>query len=157
MTHNAPTLPEAGASLMRFKRSKQVHRLMPIAALILATVLASCQKKPATAPENHSPTILSVIAFPDTIGPSDSTTVVCTASDQDGDSLVYDWQTDARLRVQGALTGDDGIFATRANAHVFYNANLSNPINDSAWVYCTVQDRRGGAESRIVFIALRRR
>ena len=96
--------------------------------------------------------IHGLVAFPDTIGPSDSTIVVCTASDADGDTLVYDWETDARLNIQG--TRNRYLNAQLSSQHTFYNANLPNPINDSAWVYCLVRDRRGGGVGRSVFITL---
>jgi hypothetical protein len=107
-------------------------------------------------PTNHSPVLTNLVAFPDTMGPSDSTVVVCTASDPDGDTLVYDWLTDARLTIQGAHAGDSFLNNQPSPKRTFYNANLSNPINDSAWVYCDVRDLRGGAGDRHVFITLRR-
>jgi hypothetical protein len=68
----------------------------------------------------------------DTTGPSDSMVVVCTASDPDMDSLVYDWETDARLNIQGTRTWNKYLNQQRSPSQTFYNANLSNPINDSA-------------------------
>src|SRR5437899_2680394 len=87
---------------------------------------------------NHDPVITAMVALPDTIGPSDSTVVVCTASDPDGDSLVYDWETDARLNIKDTPTWNKFFNNQPSPQHIFYNANLPNPINDSAWVYCEV-------------------
>jgi hypothetical protein len=106
-------------------------------------------------PTNHPPVIINLVAFPDTIGLSDSTVVVCTASDPDGDSLVYDWETDARLNIDGNSTWDKFFNNQPSPQHTFHNANLPNPINDSAWVYCAVRDPRGGGSGRHVFITLR--
>lgn len=104
---------------------------------------------------NHAPVITALVAAPDTIGPSDSTIVMCTASDPDGDSLVYDWETDARLDIKGTPTWNKYYNNQLVPQQTFYNANLSNPINDSAWVYCSVRDPRGGGSGRHVFIILR--
>jgi hypothetical protein len=130
---------------------------MLLLALLSAAVLSGCQDNEdlPTHPRNHPPVISALVAIPDTIGPSDSTVVVCTATDADGDSLVYDWQTDARLNIQGTPTWNKYVNNTRSPSRTFYNADLSNPINDSAWVYCHVRDPRGGGTGRHVFIILR--
>jgi hypothetical protein len=126
-------------------------------ALILSTAIAGCQKDGVTPPKpmNHSPVIDSIIAVPDSLGPSDSTIVSCFASDIDGDTLVYDWHTDARLNIQGTPTWNKHLNAQRSPYHTFYNADLPNRINDSAWVYCEVHDRIGGGASARVYIILR--
>ena len=126
-------------------------------ALALQAALYGCQKQATQPvyPRNHSPVIDTLVALPDTIGSSDSTVVTCTATDPDADALVYDWETDARLNIEGTPTWNKGLFNTRNPSHKFYNANLPNPINDSAWVYCTVRDSRGGGAGRHVFIILR--
>ncbi len=111
---------------------------------------------PGFPPNNHSPTITNLLALPDTIGPSDSTVVHCLATDPDGDALVFDWQTDARLDIQGTPTWNKYLNEQPSSSHTFYNADLSNPINDSAWVYCSVRDPWGGGASRHVFVILRR-
>jgi hypothetical protein len=98
----------------------------------------------------------ALAALPDTIGPSDSTIVVCSARDPDGDPLVFDWQTDARLNIQGTPTWNKYLNEQPSPRHTFYNANIPNPINDSAWVYCSARDLRGGGFGRHVFIILKR-
>jgi hypothetical protein len=127
--------------------------------LLLPPALLGCHNaaKPTYPefPPNHSPVIDDLIAFPDTIAPSDSTVVMCSATDPDGDSLVYDWLTDARLIIQGAHAGNSYLNNQPSPRRAFYNANLPNPINDSAWVYCDVRDLRGGGADRHVFIILR--
>ena len=127
-------------------------------AVIVQVALFGCHSPsptPPVYPHNHAPLIDSLIAIPDTIGSSDSTVVTCFATDPDGDSLVYDWLTDARLQIKGARPGDPFLNAQPSPSCTFYNANLPNPINDSAWVYCSAQDRRGGGVGRHVFIILR--
>jgi len=128
-----------------------------LATLLIQAALCGCKKEPTTVipPQNHAPVLDSLIAYPDTIGPSDSTVVVCYARDPDGDSLAYDWLTDARLRIKGNPDWKNYLNQQRVPSLTFYNANLSNPINDSAWVYCSARDLRGGAAPRRIFIILR--
>jgi hypothetical protein len=125
----------------------------------LQAALGWCDTKTVqpTYPRNHSLVIDTMVAVPDTIGPSDSTVVTCTAAaaDADGDSLFYDWQTDARLNTQGTPTWNKYFNNQLSPSQKFYNADLPNPINDSAWVYCEVRDARGGGAGRHVFIILR--
>ena len=141
------------------QRMPQRLRLL-LAALILQVIVCGCDNEGArqglpAAPTNRSPVIEGLSAFPDTIGPQDSTIVLCTASDADADSLVYDWLTDARLIIQGAHPGNSYLNNQPSPRRTFYNANLSDPISDSAWIYCDVRDLRGGAGDRHVFIILR--
>lgn len=130
-----------------------------LAAVLILAALCGCNQQPTypryDAPRNNFPVIDGLIARPDSIGPSDSTVVFCSASDADGDPLVYDWETDGRLDIQGTPTWNKYLNNTRTPFHTFYNANLRNPINDSAWVYCRVRDTRGGGVGRSVFIVLR--
>jgi hypothetical protein len=74
---------------------RHVPRSLPLflAALHVEAGICGCRSKvPTKAPYriNHSPVIDSLVAFPDTIGPSDSTVVVCYARDPDGDPLRYE-------------------------------------------------------------------
>jgi hypothetical protein len=68
----------------------------------VALTVGACGDRNPTTPENHSPVIVSVSAFPSTIHRADSALVIVDATDADGDTLVYDWTTDARLRISGA-------------------------------------------------------
>ena len=137
-------------AIRAFLRTPQLLALLP-----LLTALAGCEDNDLpTPPNNHSPVINTLVAFPDSIGPSDSTVVVCGAYDMDGDSLVYDWQTDARLDIQGTPTWNKNLNNTRSPSHTFYNANLGS-THDSAWVYCHVRDPRGGGTGSRVYIILR--
>lgn len=127
--------------------------LISIALLVVSCGCGNTQW-PTLAAHNHSPVVHGLSAFPDTIVPSDSTVVTCSATDADGDTLVYDWKTDARLNIAGTPTWNKQLNAQLSPQHTFSNADLPNPINDSAWVYCLVRDRRGGGADREVFIVL---
>ena len=123
-------------------------------ALALGATIVGCSKKNPTAPapENHNPVISSVVLFPQTIGPGDSVIVVCTASDPDGDSLVYDWITDTRLRVKGSPFGAY-LFSSNSNAQVFYYGTPPMPT-DTAWIKCFARDLRGGSDGRMLFLPM---
>ena len=135
--------------------------LLLLAAFLFALAGCSDQRvEGPTLPTNHDPVIDSLVAVPDTIGPSDSTVVTCFARDPDNadrDSLVYDWLTDSRLRIPGQPAWDNNFLNNQPSPRcTFCNTNLPNPINDSAWVYCSARDPRGGGAWRQVFIILRR-
>ena len=121
----------------------------------LAAVLGigACREYP-TRSVYRRPTISSVTVFPTVIGQGDSAIVTVFATDPDGDPLVYDWMTDGRLIIQGGHSGGSYLFHTASNSRVFYRST-SLPYNDSSWVWCTVSDVRGGADSRRVLVLLR--
>jgi len=50
--------------------------------------VGACSQDPVK--PDRAPVIASLVAYPDSMGPSVSAVVVCTASDPDGDILVYD-------------------------------------------------------------------
>ena len=131
--------------------------LVFVAPVLVQAASCGCSKTqdPVIIPVNHSPAIDSLVAFPDTIRPSDSTVVTCYARDPDGELIVYDWETDARLRIQGNPPWDRHLNQQLSPSHTFYNANLSNPINDSAWVFCGARDLRGGGTGGRVWVLLR--
>ena len=80
------------------------HRIRPFAMLlILAVTGAGACREFATQPIYRSPVISSVVAFPTTLGPGDSTLITVFASDPDGDSLVYDWHAHNGLVIKDAL------------------------------------------------------
>ena len=122
--------------------------------LLVALALAAsgaCGAHNPTRPVNHSPIINSVNIFPATIGPTDSAIIVVSATDPDGDSLVYDWITDDRIRLRGARPGDPFLYNTSFNAEVIYTNILSAPL-DTAWVSCGARDRKGGGATRTVLV-----
>jgi hypothetical protein len=90
-------------------------------------------------------------AFPDNVGPSDSTVVVCEATDADGDTLVYDWITDSRFVIKGNPPDVHELYETTSNAHVFYR-NYVSPTDTTAWVQCIARDHKGGAAGYVLTI-----
>ena len=120
--------------------------------VILLFTCIGCDHSPTQPAVNRDPAIASLIAFPSSIGPGDSTIVICDASDADGNTLRYDWVTDARLVIKGKSPNDNVYFNSPYNTQVFYYG-IPSPF-DSAWVECDVQDGRGGVAIRKVRIAL---
>ena len=106
------------------------------------------------APVNQYPVILSLRVFPNVINRTDSVIVICGAADRDGDTLVYDWETEGRLAVQGAPSGTEFLYNTLDPTRVFYPAYVNSPV-DTAWVECCVRDRRGGEACKIVHLIVR--
>lgn len=115
----------------------------------------SCDDNPVDSkPENRRPVILSLTVFPEVIGPSDSAIVVCNAFDPDGDTLVYDWITDARLKIKGALPpGDTRLFNTFENSRIFYPTQQAI---DTVWVQCFARDRKGKSDAELVLFIVKR-
>lgn len=133
---------------------KPIHGLSAI--LLTVLIACGCHAQRGVEPVNRRPVITGLTALPDTLNPSDSCIVFCEARDPDGDTLVYDWRTDARLTLEGDPLHEGEVFATRSNTHKVFNANLANPINDSAWVQCFAHDRRGLSDNRFIYVLLRR-
>jgi hypothetical protein len=123
---------------------------LTISLLLIGAILSACSHNPAEPPAG--PTILSVIARPDTVGPSDSTVVTIIGHDPNGDALVYDWVTDARLIIQGTRPNQSWLYNTHSNVHTFYTGpDYRSPV-DTAWVQCFVRDLKGGQDSRTINI-----
>jgi len=127
---------------------RRPHRLLLLAVLTLGVEGAGCDRSsPSTRPVNHYPVMTSLTVHPTNIVTSDSAVVTCVATDQDGDTLVYDWQTDLRLRIRGT---DLPIKSnTYNNAEWFYPNYLPTQV-DTVWVFCGVRDSRGGVAGRVV-------
>lgn len=141
-----------------------IRARLPFAlSLLIIVFICSCNKQPIRPtpsiylPTNHSPILDSLIAVPDTIGPSDSVVVHCYAREPDGDSLFYDWLTDARLKIPGQPSFSSNYLNNQLSPSLtFINTNLSDTTNDSAWVYVLVRDGKGGGADRHVFIIMHR-
>jgi hypothetical protein len=73
--------------------------------------------------------------------------VVCNATDPDGDPLLYDWITDARLRIKDA-PGKVYLFGSHSNTQRFYIGILSGPV-DTGRVECTVRDLDGDDQGHL--------
>ena len=131
-------------------RSKTWQVLVP--ALIIPASIGACGDHNSVTPKNHNPVMSSLLASPQVLGPSDSALVTCNASDPDGDRLVYDWVTDARLRIKGSPFGVY-LFDSPNSSQVFYVGILRAAV-DTAWIQCTVRDHRGGGDARILFLFL---
>ncbi|MDP3148977.1 MAG: hypothetical protein Q8N83_07590 [Ignavibacteria bacterium] len=122
---------------------------------MLLTIIG-CEDNPTDAKksENHSPTIFSLIVFPDIVGPQDSAIVICNAFDPDGDTLVYDWITDARLRIKGANPPSDSrLFNTFEDSRIFYPTQRAI---DTVWVQCFARDRKGKSDAKLVLFIVRK-
>ena len=115
----------------------------------LGLSLNACNSRDPVKPSNHSPIIHSLTVVPDTLGPGDSTLVTCDASDPDGDTLVYDWTTDLRMRIKGAPPDYPIKNNTLNSAETFY-LNYTPTRPESAWATCEVRDRLGGGAIRAV-------
>ena len=117
--------------------------------LVCSVGISACEDQNPVRPTNKNPSIKSLIAFPSAIAPSDSVIVACQATDLDGDSLVYDWITDARLIPRDARPGDFEVYNTPSSTQVFHRSTVT-PISDTAWVRCYVRDLRGGVDTKRV-------
>src|SRR5262245_25296297 len=84
--------------------------------------------------------ISSVVAFPTTLGPGDSTLITITASDPDGDTLVYDWAPYNGLTTKG---GNSNTLNHVPNASMVFYAPMTWSY-DTAFVWCYATDARGG-------------
>ena len=120
------------------------------AVFLLVSVLGTgaCRKY-VTYPIYRRPVISSVVAFPTVLGPGDSTMVTVSATDPDGDSLVYDWDAFNGLIVKG---GDNFIHNTHSTSMVFFRSTTWPFPNDTAFVRCSASDQKGGSDSRQVLI-----
>lgn len=126
------------------------------AIIIYATLLlncSGCDDASPVQPQNNSPEILSLDVFPNVIGPSDSVIVICEAIDPDGDTLVYDWITDARVRIKGSQYF--WLYHTSENTRIFYPTNINNVPVDTLWVQCIVRDVKGGSTDGLVLFMVK--
>ena len=116
---------------------------LPTLILVAMLCLSGCGAETPLAPANHSPVVLSLIAFPTTIGPGDSAIVVCTATDADGDTVVFDWYSDCRL-IKQWQGQHDGIMYGAGNTMVVHAGTCVDVPVDTGWISCSVRDGWGG-------------
>lgn len=127
--------------------------LIPLALLVVMTI-HGCDDSTTKPPANRYPVLVSLTVAPDSITTTDSATVTCVATDADGDTLVYDWDVDSRLRISGNPPGIPIKSNTLNNAEVFY-LNYNPTTVDSVWVVCTTRDRMGGSATRSITLFAR--
>jgi len=137
-------------------RSRRAFVLLCGILLVGSTVGAGCKKTPARfiLPPNDPPVMDSLTATPSSLGAGESTIVRAYATDPDGDRLVYDWLTDSRLKINGALPWDNFLYNTDSSWRGVHNADLPNRISDTAWVRCRARDGKGGEASLRIEILL---
>ena len=126
-------------------------------ALVLMPGAVACRKF-VTEPIYRSPVISSVVAFPTTLGPGDSTLITVYATDPNGDALVYDWEAVNGLVTREGNVERDHFYNTPGNSRVFYYSPAwphPYPV-DTAYVFCYVRDGKGGGDGQRVRIFYRR-
>ena len=113
---------------MSKKEHKKTYRkrYLAIVGIVVAAVVISILLHTMLA--NHRPAITSLAAELESVLPSGSCQIVCTASDRDGDELGYGWSADG-----GGITGEGATVTwTAPNSEGSYN------------VIVTVTDGHGG-------------
>jgi hypothetical protein len=88
---------------------------------------------------NETPVISSLIANPSSVNINETTTITCTASDQDGDILTYDWWIKTEGIFEGSTSGPSTIWKA-PNAEGNYT------------ITCTVNDGKVNSETISVII-----
>ena len=130
-------------------RPMQLSLLCPI--LLFAALLAGCTKSTTPTLQNHRPVIFSIRLFPSSINVNDSLLIVVNAYDPDADTLVYDWETDGRLHIQGARPGFLAVYNTYDNARTCYPIpSAIQDAVDTLWIKCYARDGRGMSDNRTV-------
>jgi hypothetical protein len=125
-----------------------------IILIVLLFLNLSCENDPVK-PENHRPVISSLTVFPKIVGLADSVIVTCLATDPDGDTLVYDWITDGRVRIKGTSDWEHSLYNTYQNSHVFYPKDISRlPSLDTLWIQCFARDGKGMSDNGLVLFIL---
>ena len=120
--------------------------------LLVALGVPSCRNYVAM-PIYRRPAITSVVASPDTLAPGDSTRITVTAIDPDGDALVYDWEAWNGLILPGH---DPSFLFSTDSSSIVVHRNPSWPYpNDTAFVFCSARDQKGGSDTRRVWIFFR--
>lgn len=132
-------------SLLR--RMEQSIILMTIILLII-----NCQNNPVK-PENYSPVIFYLVAFPDVVKPNDSLIVICNAYDPEDDTLVYDWYTSGVVRIKNGDPNFPALYNTYENAQIFYapDSQFVSAPQDTFRIQCATRDRKGGMDVETIF------
>ncbi|MBI5169789.1 MAG: hypothetical protein HZA61_09900 [Candidatus Eisenbacteria bacterium] len=129
----------------------QLRAVLAITATLVALLAVGCEQPTAPKPQNHPPVVHSIVGFPPVLVPGDSAIVVCSVTDADGDTLIYDWYSNAQIKVPGEV--DNLLENTRTNVmKVFTGTRFGDP--DTGVVTCVIYDRKGGAAMGRVFFLL---
>ncbi|MBU1616082.1 hypothetical protein KJ693_12345 [bacterium] len=87
---------------------------------------------------NQAPTISSLSANPTTVSLGGNSTITCTASDPDGDSLTYTWTK------TGGTISENG-----------FQVTWTAPQTDRTYtITCTISDGKGGADQKSVTVTV---
>ena len=92
--------------------------------------------------QNHPPVISSLIANPPSVDINQTTTITCSASDPDGDSLTYDWTVNAGS-FEGDTSGPSVTWRAPSTADIYIV------------VGCEVSDGEGGEDEDSVNIVVK--
>lgn len=124
--------------------------ILLIVFIVLIFSISGCKDDTVSGkPLNRNPIIFSLAVFPDVISMADSAIVMCNAIDPDGDTLVYDWITDSRLKIKGAFANERSLYHTHENSRIFYPDWITTQI-DTPWVQCIVRDVKGGVAAKVI-------
>lgn len=126
--------------------------LSPVFLLVFVLGAEGCRKY-ITYPIYRRPVISSVVAFPTVLGPGDSTMITITAYDPDGDALAYIWEPYNGLDIMNGNSYH--FYYTHSPSMVFYRPTTGTSAIDTAFVWCSASDERGGWTSRQVLIFYR--
>jgi hypothetical protein len=126
-------------------------RLSAVFVVVFVLGAGACRQN-ITHPIYRRPVISSVVVFPTVLGPGDSTMITVFATDPDGDSLVYDWDAYNGLIIKGAHPGYSYIYNIHSASMVFFRSTTWPYPDDTAFVWCSARDQRGGSDSRQVLI-----
>ena len=89
-----------------------------------------------TALANRAPVVNSVTAYPETIAPKSSTVITCTATDPDGGTLTYTWESD-----WGTFSGTGNVVTWTAPAlsrECYIRVMVNDGKGETATGGCTV-------------------
>jgi hypothetical protein len=126
-------------------------RLSAVFALVSVLGVGACRKT-VTDPIYRRPVISSVVAFPTTLGVGDSTMITINATDPNGDPLVYGWDAYNGLVARNVGFDSTHIFPSRSASIVLYRSPSWPSTIDTAFVWCTVSDQKGGIDQRQLLI-----
>jgi hypothetical protein len=129
-------------------------------ATVVVSLQVGCKDNPADSvkPRNHSPVISFAIVFPEIVGPSDSLILFCSATDPDGDSLVYDWYSNGIVRIKGACPTCPDLYNTSESFRVFHSPDsvYISAAQDTFRLQCAARDRKGGMDVATVYLVATR-